>query len=66
MPDLLLFPQLILSFGYDYQSVGNIASGPGQNTWSGTRLNLGKYGMNTALLSVTYLFDNPFVACNQK
>jgi len=64
--DFFLFPPLILSLGYDYQSVGNIGSGTGRNRWSGTRLNLGRYGMNTALLSVTYLFDNPFVTHSQK
>lgn len=59
--DISLFPQLIFSLGYDYQSFGNVVSGPGQTAWSGTQLNLGNWGMNTALMSLTYLFDNPFV-----
>jgi opacity protein-like surface antigen len=58
--DLSIFPQLIFSVGYDYQSIGGVVSGNGQSTWSGTALNLGTYGINTALISLTYLFDNPF------
>jgi len=55
--DFPIYPQLIFSVGYDYQSFGSVTSGPGTNAWSGTQLNLGRYGMNTALISFTYLFD---------
>lgn len=57
--DISLSPQLIGSVGYDYQSLGDMTSGPGQTTWSGSELHLGRFGLNTALISLTYLFDHP-------
>lgn len=57
--DFLVRPQVIISLGYEYQSLGSVSSGAGQTTWSSTNLNLKSVSTNTALISVTYLIGNP-------
>lgn len=58
--DWLLAPKWIVSVGYDYQSFGNLSSGPGESTWSATQLNLGRVATNTATIGISYLLDDPF------
>lgn len=58
--DVFWIPQIIMSIGYDFQFLGNLSSGVGQGPWSNAKLNIGRYGANTALISFTYLMDNPF------
>ncbi len=57
--DVSLYPELIFSVGYEYQSFGGIESGSGQDTWSADQLSIGRFGFNTVLISLTYLFDKP-------
>ena len=51
-------PKLILSLGYEYQSLGHIDSGAGTGEWSGSALQSTDYHSNSAILSVNYLFLN--------
>ena len=56
--DLQLTPQILASLGYNYQNLGQVASGYGVSTWSSEKLNLGSSSQNEFLISVHYLFDN--------
>ncbi|MGQ3891333.1 SPOR domain-containing protein [Legionella sp. CNM-4043-24] len=53
--DFQFTPKFIMSLGYDYQSFGQFASGPGQSTWSSSRLKLNHSAANSALLGLTFL-----------
>lgn len=57
--DFVVNPKLLLSLGYDFQSLGEVSSHRAITTWSSQKLRLGNFYANTALLSLTYLFDNP-------
>jgi opacity protein-like surface antigen len=48
--------RLLLSIGYEFQDLGNIASGYGVTTWAGQSLNLGRYSSNEVVLNLSYLF----------
>lgn len=54
--DVQVTPQIILSLGYNYQNLGNLASGSGVGTWADKTLGSGSYGSNEVLASVNYLF----------
>lgn len=53
--DVQLDKQIILSAGYQYLSLGSVASGQGAGPWIGQYLNLGKYRANTVFVGVSYL-----------
>ncbi|GEM_PF-3071813 len=57
--DFTVNPQIFLSLGYDFQSLGEFSSNRGITSWSSQRLKLDNVYANTALLSLTYLFDHP-------
>lgn len=57
--DVAVNPQIVLSLGYDFQSLGEFSSGRGITTWNSQQLKLDNVYANTALLSLTYLFDHP-------
>lgn len=50
--------QMIWTLGYEYQSLGGVASGFGNEGWSESMLGLGTVTDNVLLLSFSYLFDN--------
>ncbi len=50
--------RMIWTLGYEYQSLGGVASGYGNEGWSEGVLGLGTVTDNVLLLSFSYLFDN--------
>lgn len=57
--DFQVMPQLLMTLGYDFQSLGNVPSGEGVATWSGTRLMANHYHSNSVMLGFNYLFNLP-------
>lgn len=54
--DFQVSSQILLSLGYNYQSIGKLISGPGLNTWTNQSLNSETIGTNEILFTVNYLF----------
>lgn len=54
--DMRLTERLIGSVGYEYQSLGDLGSGTGVESWSGTYLALADNYNHNLLFGVTYLF----------
>jgi opacity protein-like surface antigen len=52
--DYFITPKITASLGYEYADLGNIKSGDGTSTWSGSSLSFGKLTTHTVLLSVFY------------
>lgn len=59
-------PELILSAGYQYSSIGSLNSGYGATTWSTHYLNFGSYRSNAFLFGLTYLFEKKASTFYQK
>lgn len=55
--DFQLTKAFLVSAEYQFQNLGNTSLGHGAGTWSSESLNLGTYRANTALLSLTCLFE---------
>lgn len=54
--DIRISQPLILTLSYLYQNLGNVTSGLGAQTWSGSSLNFGTFSSNEMVISVSYLF----------
>jgi len=52
--DYFITPKITASLGYEYADLGNVKSGDGTSTWSGSSLSFGRLTTNTVLLSVFY------------
>lgn len=56
--DFKVDSHMLWSIGYEYQNLGEIESGFGDNLWSQAKLSLGSVTNNKLLVSFSYLFEN--------
>jgi opacity protein-like surface antigen len=55
--DYSLNPHLLMSLGYEYANLGNVATGFGTSSWSSNSLQFGKLTTNTVLFNIDYQFS---------